>query len=55
MYIGFCTYNVIHFFICNISDYLPAIRKYNYPEVYEMTRTRNFYIKTHDNITLGLW
>lgn len=36
-------------------DYMPVVQNYSYPEVYGMDGTRNFYIDTKDNITLGVW
>lgn len=38
-----------------ILDYMPDVQNYSYPEVYGMDGTRNFYIDTKDNITLGVW
>lgn len=38
-----------------ILDFLPPVQNYSYPEVYGMKGTRNFYIDTDDNVTLGVW
>lgn len=38
-----------------ILDFMPDVQNYSYPEVYGMDGTRNFYIDTKDNITLGVW
>jgi len=34
---------------------MPYDVNYNEPEKYGMKGTRNFYIKTQDNISLGIW
>lgn len=34
---------------------MPSAVNYSHPEKYGLRGTRNFYIKTHDNMTLGVW
>jgi len=34
---------------------MPSAVNYSHPEQYGMRGTRNFYIKTSDNMTLGVW
>lgn len=34
---------------------MPSTVNYSHPEKYGIQGARNFYIKTHDNMTLGAW
>lgn len=34
---------------------MPSAVNYSHPEKYGLIGARNFYIKTHDNMTLGVW
>jgi len=34
---------------------MPSSVNYSHPEIYGIRGTRNFYIKTNDNMTLGVW
>lgn len=34
---------------------MPSAVNYSHPEKYGIRGTRNFYIKTEDNMTLGVW
>ncbi|VVC36562.1 Serine aminopeptidase, S33,Alpha/Beta hydrolase fold [Cinara cedri] len=36
-------------------DFLSEVQNYSHPEVYGLNGTRNFYIHTNDNVTLGVW
>jgi len=38
-----------------ISVRMPSAVNYSHPEKYGIRGTRNFHIKTNDNMTLGVW